>query len=127
MSERAWATVRTELVELKYTLRLAQDAFALKKAEAEARVIARHADGIKGFGANEADRARNLLIAIEKEPDFVRSRDELRIAQRRVETAEAELETMRDLRREREYQQRDRLIEALEGRSVLAAVAVGES
>ena len=126
MSERTWATVRDELARNKHALRVAQDAYPFAKAQAEARVIARHPDGLKGFGANEADRVRNLLLAIEQEPAYVFARDALRAAQGAVEVIEAELEAMRDQRREREYEQRERLIDALDGRSVLADLALGE-
>ncbi len=104
-------SIRIELAQARIALRAAQDHFELTKAQGEHQIIG--AAGGK-IGNNAEERSRNLLLALEQDPDYVQARARLREAQAKVDRLQAEIEDMIDARRKDDRASRDRLSAALE-------------
>lgn len=100
--------LRQQLAAARARLRSAKDAHELAKAEAEQRAI----DG-GCSGKNAEERARSLLLALNKDNAYLPSLGALRHAENEVERIEALLEGARDARRYDEWQIRARLVDAL--------------
>ncbi len=117
------AELRLKLAALRIALRSAEDDLPVVKAKAEQVAIERA--GEAGYGKNAEDRARYLTIALSDDLPYVTAVERLRVAQSQVDMVQAEIETQRDERREREADRLERLIDALTGSPAAAAVLAG--
>ena len=128
---RSLADLRRDLVEARAYLRHAERVMPAIKAEAEYRIISDQYDGdAKQLGANEADRARNLLVRLTEDAEYQAAVATLATAQSMAETAACELEIALDERRAREWASRDRLTTAMmmdEGGPLAIAEEVAEA
>lgn len=108
---------RKRLVETRITLRQANDHFAQSRAEAEQRAIDA-AGGEKSLGANEEARKRALTLVLAKDDDYQLAVTMIRQMEATVDRLEAEMEDLRDARREEEWRIRLRLADALDRRGI---------
>ena len=128
---RPISSVRRDLVAARIALRNASDELASARAAAEQRAIdaavataragangKKEVDPEKALGANERARERALTLALADDRDYQAVRLRVRGLEEAVDLLEAELEDARDVRREREWEIRARLAEALDGRGV---------
>jgi hypothetical protein len=116
--------VRTRLTETRITAREAREDFATTRAMAETRIIEK-VGGEKALGANAEARERALLPALRSDDDYIGCLAAVRELEATAERLEAELEGLRDERREREWAVRLRLVQALERRGALGDGANG--
>ncbi len=114
---RTIATIRRELTSARIALRNLADELAQAKARAEQQAIDA-AGGEKALGGNAEARERALILALADDGDYQavvkRNKALLEVA----DYLECDLEDAKDRRREREWEVRLRLAEALEARGV---------
>lgn len=99
---RTLATARQELKSSEYNHRAVE-------AQAETRAT-NNFRANNDLGKNAEDRARQLIVALDSDPDFRLARKGLWDAQANVHRLEAEVEILHAQRREREQDLRERLI-----------------
>jgi hypothetical protein len=105
--------LRTALVDAEIALRGAQDGERTARLLAERDAIVA-VGGVKGLGSNEAERDRNLALALLAHPFYQQTLAALRQAQQDRDLAAAALESSCDARRERELSVRERIATLLE-------------
>ena len=127
---RPISSVRRDLVAARIALRNASDELASARAAAEQRAIdaavaaaraganGKEVDPEKALGGNERARERALTLALADDRDYQAVRLRVRALEEAVDLLEAELEDARDVRREREWEIRARLADALDNRGV---------
>lgn len=103
------AELRRTLVTAKDTLRTAKEDHATLTAICEQRAIN---DGATGKNAEERERA--LLIALDKDGEYLKSRDRLDGAEHEVDRISAEIAILEDDRKARELACRERANEVLD-------------
>lgn len=99
---RTLATARGELRGAEYYHRAVE-------AQAESRATENFRAGGE-LGKNAEDRARQLIVALDRDPDFKQAQKALWTAQDNVRRLEAEVEILHAQRREREQDIRERLM-----------------
>lgn len=105
--------LRMSLAEARIALRSANDDMAVTKALAESRVI-EEVGGEKALGANAEARERALTLALAQSASYQAGLQRLREMEARVERLQAEVDAVRDARRESEWRVRERLAQVLE-------------
>lgn len=114
------ANLRIALAEAKIALRAAKDYETIARAIAEQAAIGE----LNGSaGKNEAERARNLTIALYNDNYYQNSLTALRDAEAKVERLNAEIAVAEDEVRANEARIREKLADALMGRRVDDAAA----
>lgn len=114
-------TARRAVVEARKVLRESEDDYQRVRAMAEQECVNQAGDE-KNLGPNAEARARAIEIFLAHDIPYLHARDQLHAAQAALETALADVDCLRDLRRERESEQRDRLLGELESGPVLEAL-----
>lgn len=113
------AELRLALAEAKHTLRLAKDAHDIDRALAEHAAIAQ----LNGSaGKNEAERARNLTIALLDNADYCQTVNHLRDCEAAVDRLQAQIAVAEDEIRAAELRARERLADALLGKPLITAI-----
>jgi hypothetical protein len=97
----------------RYALQAAEDYFAAVEAQAETRATD-NALATGTLGKNAEDRARALVVALDRDADFKAARKTLRDRQGDLWRLDAEIEVLHELRRDRDSGLRQRLIELAE-------------
>lgn len=118
------AAARNDLITARTLLRERVYLLAVQKALAETHATA-EAGGPKALGSNAEERERALVIALDADEDYRRCLIRHEDAAVQVESLQAELDTLRDQRRERQLRALERLIELMESGTagpVLAAI-----
>lgn len=95
----------TDLAAAKHQLRLAKDHHETVKAIAEMSIVT--------TGKNADDRKREMIAAIENDKTYIRAWNALRDAEYAADVAQAAIDQAEAERRDREWQIRARLAEAL--------------
>lgn len=96
------AELRNQLRLLKQTIE--NDTFSIEKKAIE--------ESGGNYGKNAEERERYLKNALLESTQYVNNTQELSRLQCELELEEAKLDALRDLRRDQELNQRDRMIEA---------------
>lgn len=105
-------TVYHELARVRVRVEMLKSDLKVAEALAERDYCARAGDP----GKNEAERKRNLTIAVDQDPRYHTARAAYYDAVERLATLEADLEIYKDARRDHEWGIRLRLVDALAGR-----------
>lgn len=100
---------RMQLADAKAYLRTCKDQYETTRAICEMRV--------QTTGKNEADRKRELTVALSQDTQHTIALTQLREAEARIENLQAAIEVEEDARREREWAIRERLAAALGGQT----------
>jgi len=114
--------IRMQLVAARIDLRGAKDTHELVTAEAEQRAIEAGATG-----KNAEERSRALTIALNRDPQWLRSRATLRRAESEVERLQAMLDAQDADRRAYEWSIRAGLVDALQAGGHAAAEPIDVS
>lgn len=110
-----WQELRAAQSAAQMALRITREYLIEARAEAEVRAI--EGAGEKGYGKNDAERNRYLILALKADEHYQDEIDALSVCETEANAASVALESACDERREREWAIRARLADALLGAS----------
>lgn len=111
----ALVSARVKVALLKGQLLVLQDSYATRRIMAETSMITKL--GPDGLGGNKEVRDRTFAAAVEGDAGVTKAQIAMRKMQMDLLKAEAELDGLRDVRRQMEYEQRERLGDVLAGQN----------
>lgn len=109
-------TIYHTIATLRMRHQLAQEELKIARARAEQDVI----DRLNGSGKNDDERKRQLTIGLSSHHPYQLALSVARSFEEKLLFAEADLEVLKDTRRQDEWTVRARLVNALERRAIFA-------